>query len=97
MPLRKFARFSTNIAATLSIDGMMGQHRCYLNDASKGGISLNALAAIKQGTHLQVKFSDHFKTRARIAWCKSLEHCQCQLGLVFDKRMEQSSLDSLLA
>jgi hypothetical protein len=97
MLLRQFTRFSTNTPATLSIDGMMGQHKCYLNDVSKGGISLNALAAIKQGTHLLVSFSEHCKTRAKVAWCKPLEHCQCQLGLAFDKKINESALDKIVS
>ncbi|MCU7837056.1 MAG: PilZ domain-containing protein [gamma proteobacterium symbiont of Taylorina sp.] len=94
---RRFSRFSTNIPATLVIEGMLGKHKLYLNDASQGGLSFNALAAIKKGTHLQVSFSDSCKTQAQIAWCRPLEHCRCQLGLSFDHSIKPSSLDKIVS
>ena len=93
---RHFSRFSTNIPASLVIDGMLGNNKYYLNDASQGGLSFNALAGIKKGTHLQVSFSEGSKVQAHIAWCKASEHSQCQIGLAFDKQIKQASLDKIV-
>ena len=97
MSHRHFSRFSTNTPATLVIEGMLGKNKYYLNDASQGGLSFNALAGIKKGTHLQVSFAEGAKVQAHIAWCKALEHCQCQIGLAFDHLIKQSSLDKIVS
>ena len=94
---RNFPRFTTNNLATFKIEGMTGEHKHYLNDASQGGLCFNALACIKKGTHLEVSFSgNNSKTQGEITWCKYRDRCNCQLGLTFEERIEQAILKGIV-
>ena len=95
--LRHLSRFSTNNLATFEIEGMVGRHKLYLDNASQGGLCFYALACMKKGTHVGVSFNGkNAKTRAEVTWSKYQGHCNCQLGLTFDEPIEQSALKRIV-
>jgi hypothetical protein len=97
MSNRKFTRFISNTPATFDIEGVLGHPKFYLNDASQGGLSFNAPACIKKGTHMNVElYENSTKIRAHIVWCNSSTHRKCKIGLVFQRNLMLSELDRLV-
>jgi len=95
---RKFTRYPADIAVSIRIDGMAGEHVHYLKDASQGGLCFNALGCIKQGTHLDIKIpfsGESCNADGTIAWCQPLNHAQCLLGIEFDNSVPQLEIDQI--
>ena len=98
MKARKFIRFPTNASVSLVIDNMIGIHQLYLNDASQGGLNINAHGCIDRGTLVRIAVSDQDRdaiTRGQVAWCQPCGSGYCHLGIKFDQLMNQSSIEKL--
>ncbi|MCK5648159.1 MAG: PilZ domain-containing protein [Gammaproteobacteria bacterium] len=96
MKTRQFTRYSTDIPVSIVIDHMLGEHQLYLQNISQGGLCFNAHGGIDRETQLNINLSipgHSCDARGKIAWCKTLEQGQCQLGIMFEHQMTQSDIE----
>ncbi len=97
MQQRRFSRFSTSEPVTFEIEGMVGQHKHLLNDASQGGLSFIASGYIKKGTHIEMSLDGNdSKTTAKVLWCTARDRNNYHLGLTFEENIDESVLHRLI-